>query len=238
MLSQLQIKNIYQLTKTHFEWVGNYRYDFYLPDYNCIVETHGEQHYLDNNLFDYSPDVDKHKKQLALNNNIKYYIEIDRRKSTIEYISNSIIDSELAKIINIDSVNWNVCGEFAIKNLVKEVCNFYNSHNHDLGLTSKIYSISKTGINSYLKKGAELGWCIYPFHKRRKIIVHNNKECIGCFDSSRYIEDNSIEIFGVFLGQTQIIHNCNKNKNGFTKPYKGYYFITEYDYNNLICKSA
>ena len=55
---------------------------------------------------------------------------------------------------------------------------------------------------------------------------------------SKYIEDNSIEIFGIFLGQIQIIHNCNKNRNGFTKPYKGYYFSTEYDYNNLIYKSA
>ena len=80
--------------------------------------------------------------------------------------------------------------------------------------------------------------CIYPFHSYRKIVIQKDNEYIGCFDSSKYIEDNSIEIFGIFLGQIQIIHNCNKNRNGFTKPYKGYYFITEYDYNNLIYKSA
>ena len=238
LLDQLKIKYTYQLTKKDFEWISNYRYDFYLLDYNCIIETHGEQHYLENNLFFHSPIIDDNKKQLALANNIKYYIEIDCRKSTVEYISNSIINSELSKIINVDGVNWIECGKFATKNLVKEVCSFYNNHNHDLDITINNYSISKTCINSYLKKGAEIGWCIYPFHSYRKIVIQKDNEYIGCFDSSKYIEDNSIEIFGIFLGQTQIIHNCNKNRNGFTKPYKGYYFITEYDYNNLIYKSA
>lgn len=38
----LNIDYIYQLRKLHFSWIGNYKYDFYLPQYDCILEIHGE----------------------------------------------------------------------------------------------------------------------------------------------------------------------------------------------------
>lgn len=36
-----------------FSWQSNKkrRYDFYLPDYNLIIEYNGEQHYLENKYF-------------------------------------------------------------------------------------------------------------------------------------------------------------------------------------------
>lgn len=42
VLDQLQIN--YQLQYSP-SWAEGKRYDFYLLDYNCIIETHGEQHY-------------------------------------------------------------------------------------------------------------------------------------------------------------------------------------------------
>jgi len=31
-------------TEVQFDWSDNKRYDFYLPEYNAIIEMHGKQH--------------------------------------------------------------------------------------------------------------------------------------------------------------------------------------------------
>lgn len=241
-LEQLGVNFIYQLSKTTFKWVGSYFYDFYLSDYNCIIETHGEQHYKDTTWSSSSMtnNNDNNKMERALNNGILYYIQLDCSKSTKDFISNSILNSELFNILNLKDydINWEKCSEFACGSITKDICDFYVNNNYNIDITSKQFHLSRSAIGRYLKLGNDLGWCIYPHYSYRKIVIYKDKEYIGCFDSSRYIEDNSINIFGVFLGQTQIIHNCNKNKNGFVKSYKGYYFISEYDYNNMVCKTA
>lgn len=48
--------------------------------------------------------------------------------------------------------------------------------------------------------------------------------------STKYIEDISIKNFKTYLGQTQIIKNCNENKYSIIKAYKDYYFVFEPDY--------
>lgn len=78
ILEQLHINYLYQISKKDFSWIGKYYYDFYLIDYNCIVETHGMQHYVDTN---WSKKINVHendecKRNLSFRNNIDYYIEI------------------------------------------------------------------------------------------------------------------------------------------------------------------
>ncbi len=81
-----------------------------------------------------------------------------------------------------------------------------------------------------MRLGNELGWCIFPYHTDRRVLVFKNNICLGIFSSARYIENISTIQFNTYLGQTQIIGNCNKNKNSITKEYKGYCFIFEPDY--------
>ena len=45
LLDELHINYIPEKT---FDWSDNKRYDFYLTDYNIIVEMHGKQHYTKN----------------------------------------------------------------------------------------------------------------------------------------------------------------------------------------------
>ena len=160
-LEQLNINYIYQLSKSVFEWVGKYCYDFYLPDYNCIVETHGGQHYKDVTWSSSSATNgnDKRKMHLATSNGIDHYIQLDCRKSTMEFISNSILKSELLKMLNIekDKISWENCSEFACGNITQDICNFYVNNNHDISITSKQFQLSKTCIARYLRLGNELG---------------------------------------------------------------------------------
>ena len=38
------------------------RFDFYLPKYNCVIETHGEQHYKDSTDF-FKVSLDEQQKR-------------------------------------------------------------------------------------------------------------------------------------------------------------------------------
>lgn len=167
------------------DWSKKKMYDFYLPDYNIIIETHGEQHYEEcksftkKNLKDVQEN-DKFKEELALNNGIKNYIVINCSASDLEYIKNNILDSELNKLFDLSNINWNKCEEYALKNKVKEVCNYYKEHS---GITpsnlAKEFSMCKQTIREYLKRGTELGWCEYDGKEelRRNGKLNGKRRC-------------------------------------------------------------
>lgn len=233
-LEQMHIKFIYQLSKSNFEWIEKYCYDFYLPDYNCIVETHGEQHYKDTTWSSSTATNgnDIRKMNLAMNNGIKHYIQLDCRKSTMKFISDSILNSELKNLLKIEEnkINWKQCSEFACGNITKDICDFYVNNNHNISIVSEHFQLSKSCIGRYLRLGNELGWCMFPYHTYRRVLVFSKNEYLGIFPSAKYIESISMNNFNTYLGQTQIIRNCNKNKYSNVKTYKDFYFIFEPDY--------
>lgn len=60
---------------------GKYRFDFYLPDYNCCIEVHGEQHWHQVKHFHKTrlgflaqKERDRRKISYCLSHNIKLYI--------------------------------------------------------------------------------------------------------------------------------------------------------------------
>lgn len=184
LLDQLKIEYIREYKP---EWSNNKRYDFYF-EYNnkkYIVETHGRQHY-DNYTFSYcggktlqeERSNDQYKKELALQNGIDNYIILDCRNSELDWIKQSIINSELSNIFDLSKIDLLKCQEFAINsNKVKEVCNYWYLHNNinNEGLTitylAKIFNLSKSSIVNFLKKGRTLGWCEYMTkeeYKKRK----------------------------------------------------------------------
>ena len=172
MLDQLGIKYIREYSP---EWSNNKRYDFYLENYNCVIETHGRQHY-DNYGFNTcsgrtlgeEQENDKYKKELALSNGIDYYIELNCSKSELEWLKQSILNSKLSEIIDLNKINWLICEEFAINsNKIKEICDYWREHNeiNNEGLFLKDigskFNLGRDTIGKYLKKGTLLGWCDY-----------------------------------------------------------------------------
>ena len=108
IFGQFNINYIQQYSCVNASWIeGQRRYDFYLPDYNAIVEVNGAQHY--NQHYEISPlsleeiqRIDKLKKDMALNNGIKYYFEIDARNAAqyiIQYLDKC---KDLFELLNID----------------------------------------------------------------------------------------------------------------------------------------
>lgn len=102
-------------------------FDFYLPQYNMIIETHGEQHYKDINYFGNYNDVvksDEIKKQYCVDNDIKY-CEINcvsrKAEDIIEqlrkYIDIDLSDDELQECIWESSHNINEIDIETVRNL-------------------------------------------------------------------------------------------------------------------------
>ena len=250
VLEQLNVKMEYQLTNKNFDWCDNYRYDFYIPSLNMIIETHGEQHYKECPNFKMTlaetQENDKEKESLALANNIDKYIVIDCRESSLEWIKNSILDSELSTIFDLSNINWLKCDEFALKNLVKEICSHWNNRPNEMTTKefAEIYGhgLCRATIIRYLKDGDKHGWCNYdPKEEMRKSGARNGKDSgmkvsvfkdnilLQVFTSLTDLDKQSEEVFGVRLERHSISNAIKKNK-----PYKGFTFkyATETEQNN------
>ena len=176
MLKQLGLVFEYQKT---FDWskkikninpklMGDKRYDFYinLDNKKCIIETHGLQHYEENNLYLYrtlqeEQDNDKLKEQLARKNGVINYVQVDCRYSDLEFIKSNILDSELNELFDLSNIDWLACHEFACKSLIKTASDLWANGIRNTLEISKIIKIARTTACRYLKQGAELGWCDY-----------------------------------------------------------------------------
>lgn len=179
LLDLLNVKYIRELTKKDFSWCDKYRYDFYLIDYNIIIETHGMQHYKKRDFgrsFESEKKNDKTKHDIAIKNGISDYIVIDCRYSNSEWISESIKKSKLASLFNLKNEYYATCAEYAQKNnLCKEVCLYYESHKNDSDITmidiASHFKISDVTLYSYLRDGNIIGWC----HRDKNIKNKQNK---------------------------------------------------------------
>lgn len=176
VMIQLGLEFQTQLSRSTFEWCGKYKYDFYIPSINTIIETHGEQHYKIKSRgrsLKEEQSNDKHKKQLAKDNGITKYIVIDCRYSDVIYIKENILKSELSELFNLSNIDWGKCEEFAIKkSLVKEVCEYWNKKEEFQSVIHlvKEFHLSKTTIIRYLKRGTSLKWCNYdPKEEMKKV---------------------------------------------------------------------
>ena len=184
-----------------FDWSNDRRYDDYI-EYNglkIITEQHGKQHYereinKNGRTIKEEQENDKIKHDLAIQNNIDYYFVIDCRESTKEYIKNSILNSGLFSILNINpnDIDFNKCDEFATSNMTKQICEYKNSHS-DMTTKeiAKLFHISYKTANDWIKKGAKLGWCTYEkfddlkLRYQREDMPVNNRP-IHCITTDTY----------------------------------------------------
>jgi len=164
LLKQLDVEFVTQLTRTYFKWCKNYRYDFYIPSLNLILEVHGLQHY-ENSKFKRTLLEEKEndilKEQLARYNGILKYIVIDARESELEWIKNSILHSELTQLFDLSSINWSKCHESGCCNLVKTVCKLWNDKVNNIMQIGIDLNISRDSVIKYLKQGTTIGLCHY-----------------------------------------------------------------------------
>jgi len=177
LLEQLNVDFQTQLSNVTFEWCGIYKYDFYIPLINCIIETHGLQHYeeqlqtIENvrSLEDEQAN-DILKEYLAKENGINedHYIVIDCRYSNLEWIKDHVLSSKLAVFFDLSNIDWNKCHLSACKNIVKLVCDLWNEHKAIKEIIPIVHCSYNTVVN-YLKQGYKIGWSDYNPQLKKKI---------------------------------------------------------------------
>ena len=188
MRSLLSYLDIDYINEKRFDWAGLKRYDFYLPDYNMIIETHGGQHYYKSNrgnrTLEEEQENDRLKKELALSNGVEHYIVIDCRRSEYEFIKKNIKNSEILNIINKTRVNWDIVFDNASKPILDIICDLWNKGYQTVLEISKIVNLSDTTVREYLKQGVIIGKCDYNPNKAK---IHNVKK-VYCFEEDIILE--------------------------------------------------
>lgn len=157
ILRELSVDYIHQ---AKFNWNKKRKYDFYIPEYNLIIETHGLQHY-EGGMGAWKglnqQEVDSEKRNSAKENGIKNYIEIDCRYSNIDFIKNNILNSELANIFDFNNVDWQNADEYIQKSLFKRICDLKNIGKCNADIIKELKT-SNTQIYRAIKIGKQIGW--------------------------------------------------------------------------------
>lgn len=162
-----------------FNWSMLKRYDFYLPQHNTIIEVHGEQHYNGafksiggRNLLQEKKN-DKEKYGLALSNGISKYIVIDAQKSEFNYIKNSIENSELFKMLRINTSDFNIIPDLIATNDNVEIKKL-----RDMGFTidmiSKYLNISNGKVHEVLMQFDDYNKNSFGSTLESKVILINS----------------------------------------------------------------
>lgn len=246
LLKQINIDFIWQYTKKHSNWCEEYKYDFYfeINKEKYIIEVHGDQHYNErgfNNYTSNQKENDQYKYELAIFNGIKpeNYIIIDFRESTLEWGKEHILNSRLSEIFDLSKINWEECEEYALKNIIKEVCDYWRSikNINPLFSTKELkeeFQLDRTTLSKYLKIGNERGWCIYNIQKEIENGHIKQRKTGSVYLYEAYTKEGKIIIkgylidiinyfksnLGIDLKSTSIQRVCR----GERKHYKGFIF--------------
>jgi hypothetical protein len=204
MLDQLDFNFKSQLTKKTFSWCNNYKYDFYIPytsiNSNCIIETHGLQHYEENKKWGSLKKIkhnDKNKEYKAKENKVKDYIILDCRKSELEWIKKSIMSSKLPLLLNFkeEDIDWLSCDKYARLGIIKTTCDLWNNGVKNISKMMEILKISNTTIRRYLNQGFQYGWTDYnsqeEIDKNFKLIHKKNSVKIICLTTNEVFDSQS-----------------------------------------------
>ena len=221
------------------KWANNKKYDFYLPKYNMIIELHGEQHYKPKGFMGDQTENDIYKRELAKNNNITYYYEIDCSSTLFSYIKNNITT---IKEIDWSNIDWDNVAKNAELDIVKLVCDFKREHNdYNIKQLAEEFQISTHAVRTYVRKGADLGWCEYNFRelqytetkKREKgkgnpnpgktVLVYKDGVLVGRYDSLPECCNDKTNGLQIKFSASKVSLVCN----GKSKQHKGYTFKYE-----------
>lgn len=169
ILKQLDIDYIYQLNHKKFQWCNNFRYDFYLPEYNTIIETHGGQHYDKNKGWDddlYTIQMNDLFKYKCAKNHIDNYIVIDCRYSKFNWLKENTI-KELEVYFDLTKINWELAWEESQNSLCVKTWELWNNGLCVGDIVDEL-KIGRTAVVRYLKIGKELDKCNYDVEESRR----------------------------------------------------------------------
>lgn len=216
MASLLSHFNIKYTREQMFVWSKKYRYDFYLPDHNLIIEMNGKQHY-ENRVGWECPEIinerDSDKLSLAKRNGISHYFVIPLKKTDAQTLETSIIKSHILNVLNItpNDNDWMKIIDKASVGAAGECLKHWNKGERSISSIAQLVGVDVGSASFYLRKYAELGLCNYSIKKhrewcRQKAILARSRQ-IMCIETRQVFD--SIQKAGEYAGVSgNSIQNC------------------------------
>lgn len=250
-LSSCKIDFKYHARKRLLKWNENYEYDFYLPNENAIIETHGMQHYSETHDFKVTLqeqiEIDKNKENLALANGIKNYITIDCSNSNIDYIKTNILANDFLYNLSKDkNIDWKEIDKKSQSSMVKRVCQFYtdNKKTMTFEMIGEHFNLSKGTIRKYIIDGSKLGFCEYSEAEQRslghKICNKRRSKKVYCITTNQVFENAIVAGKYYNINPTGIRDVCRKKKwkkSAGAHPVTGKRLVWTYDIPNNFNKT-
>lgn len=172
MIAYLEVKGVNYKYQKVFKELPNRRFDFYLPEENIIIETHGIQHY-DTSSRWYNDSISQDKdKRIFCKNKGYTLVEVDCRKSNFKFIvekinSNYLLDSiseeEELKIQSLIERNK--------KYPIQDILSLYNRKYRIKDISRKYNVCDKTISNILNNKGVNI-----RKHGKRKVRCITTRE--------------------------------------------------------------
>lgn len=160
------------------KWVKPYRYDNYFEyqGQSYIIEMdgnvgHGNMQYRSNkrDIDGLQRDLIKNKK--AFENNIKLY-RVDCTSTNYDIIYQNLCNVVSNILGYVPVLNKEAIISLSIKNIIKDVCNYYSKISNNHQEICNTYKINSTTLLRYLEQGSKYGWCDY---KKMTVIKNENK---------------------------------------------------------------
>ena len=244
MFNFLRELNVNFKSEKIFDWSEGRLYDFYLEDYNYIIEVHGMQHYRDCGFtagVKEQQKIDKYKEKLAKKNKIDKYIVIDCRYSESEYIMNNIKNSLLGQMFDLTSIDVDKLDKKSRTKIMFEIIELYKN-GMEVSEIAKIYDITVNATYNYLHKAEKMNLIKFDYNKSKKIRGMNSHKtyyqnhstpikCIEngyCFGSLALIESESKKIFGNKILKSCVCVALKNNKQTYGYTFK---YITREEFN-------
>ena len=234
LLQQLPVKNVdYEYNP---DWLKPYSYDNYFQYKNqeYILEMDGSIGHGNKQWGSSGQDIeglerDKIKDALAEKHNI-VVIRIDCTKSEKDYIVQGILNSKLSNIFDLSNIDWVRCEQYAMKNIVKSVCDEYNNREGvSIIEIAKKHGISRNTVRNYLKIGSKFGWCDYNTKESvddrnlrlsKKVNAFDiDQNFINGYCSTKACARELTDFYGVKFYDTNISRSIKTGK-----PYHNLYF--------------
>ena len=228
------------------EWIGKRKYDNYFihNEKEYILEMDGKWHNEYNDLsgqtVEQSREIDDYKDRLAKEHEIEVIrIDCDYQYSNAFKLIKQNIILCMPKLFDLTKIDWNKCEAFALSNLVKVACDYWNNGICNTKEIAKTMNMSRNTIIEYLKKGSLIKWCNYDAKAEMKkngvrnglinglkigkpVEIFKDNISLGTFPSCSDLSRKSEKLFGVRLSKSSIslVYNGNKsNYKGFTFKY-------------------
>ncbi len=158
----------------HFTWASRYRYDFYLPDFNAIIEVHGSQHFKASGYYssynlDEIRERDEKKTILAKENDITSYYTIDARRSEAIDLKESIVGLLHSLGIEPTIEDWRHIVYLSEKPKAHKAMELWNNGIHSTSTIAAQLQIDKSIVSKYLQLYASCGLCDYDKSQQYRI---------------------------------------------------------------------